>query len=176
MGAGDFACTKAFKVIGVDLAVDEGTPLRLQGGNQLRKGALAGVRFCCEHGFAEKAGPYRHAIESADEPVVKPRLDRVGMSRVMKGDVCLLDLGGDPGAGLVRTLDASTLSNDICKTGVYRVGEGFLFQNALQTFRNLQFSRVEDEARVRRPPDEWQSRDRPGENTVPIGLQQALDA
>ena len=160
----------------MDLAVDEGAPLRLQGGNQLRKGALAGVRFCREHGFPEEAGPYRHAIESADQPVVKPRLDRVGVSRLMEGDVCQLDLGGDPGAGLVRTLDASALSNDICKTGVYRVGEGFLFQNALQAFRDLKFSRVEDEARVRRPPDEWQSRDGPRENTVPIGLQQALEA
>lgn len=160
----------------MDLAVDEGTPLRLQGRNQLRKGALAGVRFCREHGLPEEAGPYRHAIKSANQPVVKPRLDRVGVSRVMEGDVCLLDLGGDPGAGLVRTLDASALSNDICKAGVNRVGEGFLFQNALQAFGDLQFRRVEDEARVRRPPDERQSRDRPGENTVPIGLQQTIDA
>lgn len=91
-------------MFGHELAVEEAEPADLEPRYQPGEGDLGGIAPEREHAFTEKGRTELHPVEAADEDIVLPAFDRMGMTEPVELVVGMLDLGVDPGFGSFRAL------------------------------------------------------------------------
>lgn len=97
--SGDGAGAQAGKVGGGYLAIDESEVACLQVANQVGQAYFGGVAHGGEHGFSEESLAKGNAVEAADQLVVVPGFDGMGVAVVVQGAVGGFHFSGDPGSG-----------------------------------------------------------------------------
>ena len=65
--------------------------------DQPGKRDLRRIGRAAEHAFAEEGAAELHAVETADESLVLPHLDRMGVARAVEREHRAFELGVDPG-------------------------------------------------------------------------------
>ena len=89
-------------MIGLKLAIEQGKAAGLQPGYQPRQRDFGSVSCPADHAFAEKGTAQCQPVKAADQPIVVPALDRVGMAHRMQPAKNLLDRMVDPGLWSAR--------------------------------------------------------------------------
>jgi len=89
-------------MFGQKLAIQQFEPAGLEARDQMRERDLGGVPCAAEHAFAEEGRAQPHAIEAADELVVLPGFDRMGVTAPVQFGISGFDIGVDPGVGAAR--------------------------------------------------------------------------
>jgi hypothetical protein len=92
----------------------------------------------------------------------------------MKLDVCFLHLRCDPSAALSFPWDRSAGANHFFKSAVKSNPEDFFLNGFAHAPRELEVFKLQNQARIRRPPKNWLLVRIPGENPQTISLQKPL--
>ena len=87
---------------GEELAVEQAEPAHPEPRDEISERDLGGVAGAAEHALAEEGRAEPDAVEAADQAVVLPALDRMGVAAIVELGIGGLDLGVDPGVGPVR--------------------------------------------------------------------------
>src|SRR4029077_4857027 len=142
-------------MLGRHLRVDKMKPPPLQSLNQRGEGYLGAIRFVMEHRFAKECFTQRNAVKPAGQFAVDPAFHRVGKPQTMKLDVCFLHLRCDPSAALSFPWDRSAGANHFFKSAVKSNPEDFFLNGFAHAPRELEVFKLQNQARIRRPPKNW---------------------
>jgi len=81
---------------GQELGVEQAPAATLQPGDQMHEGDFRCVALAAEHAFAEEGTTEGDAVEAADEVLIAPDFDAVGLAAGVQLDVEAADRGVDP--------------------------------------------------------------------------------
>lgn len=135
-------------MLGHELAVEQAEAPDPKTRHQPGEGDLGGVRADREHALAEKGAGEAHAIEPADQLVVLPAFDRMGVAGLVQPVVAQLDLGVDPGLGPLRAA-----TDDGREGGVAGDGEDVRTQRLAEGARKVEAIERQDGALARLDPE-----------------------
>ncbi len=99
----------------VHLRIDHGESQGTQRPGQHDKCRFRGVGLHGEHRFSEKTPAQRHAVQSACEDPIAPRLDGMSVSKLMEMAVRIEHLVGNPGPVLAPPFGVFTSGDHIAK-------------------------------------------------------------
>ncbi len=80
-----------------ELAIEQREVAGLQSGHKPRQRDFGCIGRAAEHALAEERATELHAVEAAYQFIALPDLDRVRVTRAVKRNHCMLELGVDPG-------------------------------------------------------------------------------
>lgn len=89
-------------MIGHELAIQKLEPAEPQPRHQPCEGDLGCVGFTAEHAFPEEGTAQRYAVKAANQPVIQPAFDAMGIAHAEKLKASLFDRAIDPAFRPVR--------------------------------------------------------------------------
>jgi len=108
-------------MFGQELAIQELEPADFQACDEVGERDLGCVARAAEHALAEEGGAQPHAIQAADELIVLPGLDRMGVTASVQFGISCLDIGIDPCIGTARGRFGA-VRDDVAKRFIDRDG------------------------------------------------------
>lgn len=86
--------------------------------DEVVEGGFGGVGNAVEHGFAGEVSADGYAVDAADQFVVLPEFEAMGVASAVEVGVCGDEFGSDPGGAPVRG-GARTFGHDLGKRAVH---------------------------------------------------------
>jgi len=101
-------------MIGNELAIEQLEPSHFQARDQIGERHFGGVARAAEHAFAEEGAGQLDAVEPADQRIILPAFDRMGMAAFVERSIGPFNFGIDPGVRAIwRRLGAA--AHDVAK-------------------------------------------------------------
>jgi len=168
LAAGDRFRPQAGQMFRFLLAVNQPNPNGTQDGYQRHKCHLRRIGLKGKHGFAEEHAAKEQTVQAANQFPVRPRLDRVRVTKTKKVDVSPDHLRSNPSAELAVSWGASTGLNDTGECRICPNVEPPLFDPFSQRARDPKVFDLEHHAGVGAPPQNGLTRAVPRKNAAPI--------
>ena len=132
------------------LAIDEAEVPGLELLDEPHEGHFGCIIDSGKHRLGKEGASYRHAVQAADQAIVLPCLDRMGIAEFMQARIGVQHFTCNPGSslGILRARPCA-LFHDISKAGIERDGEHIRAKASLEAARDMELDGKQHGTRIR---------------------------